>query len=204
MKTRQEIKLQAKQAFYGNYWMGVGVNVVAMLLIGAASSILPGIGGLILAGPMLVGLGFFSLSLYRGMQADFDVMFNTGFNNFGRNLGGYLWMQLFIFLWSLLFVVPGVIKSFSYALTPYILADCPKVTATDALKVSMRMMKGHKWELFVMGLSFIGWILLSVLTFGLLQIFFVTPYMNAALAGYYSERKVAALNEGVVTAEELG
>ena len=100
--------------------------------------------------------------------------------------------------------MPGIIKSLSYALTPYILADCPKMAATDALKVSMRMMKGHKWELFVFGLSFIGWILLSALTFGLLQIFFVMPYMNAAFAGYYSERKIAALNEGVVTAEELG
>ena len=204
MKTRQEIKLQAKQAFYGNYWMSVGVNVVAMLLIGAASSIVPGIGGFILIGPMLIGLGFFSLSLYRGMQADFDVMFNKGFTNFGRNLGGYLFMQLFIFLWSLLLIVPGIIKSLSYALTPYILADCPNVSATDALKVSMRMMNGHKWELFVFGLSFIGWMLLSALTFGLLQIFFVTPYMNTALAGYYSERKIAALNECIVTAEELG
>ena len=107
------------------------------------------------------------------------------------------------YLVILLFFVPGIIKSLSYAMTPYLLDDCKNLPAKDALKVSMRMMKGHKWELFVFHLSFIGWHLLSVLTLGILTIFLVSPYQNTALAGYYEERKKSALEEGIITEAEL-
>ena len=100
-------------------------------------------------------------------------------------------------------MIPGIIKAISYALTPYILADCKNVRATDALKLSMRMMEGHKWEYFVLGLSFIGWMLLTSLTGGLLYVFYVGPYMNNTFAGYYAERKAAALAEGTVTQAQL-
>ena len=201
MKTRQEIKLIAKKAFYDKYWYCVGVNAVVTAILMAAAG--TGVGAWVIAGPMTIGLGFFSLCLYRGMSADFNTLFDSGFTNFGRKLGGYLWMQLWIMLWSLLFIVPGIIKALSYAMTPYILGDCPNVKAQDALKLSMRMMNGHKWELFVLGLSFIGWTLLSGLTCGLLSVFYVGPYMNNTYAGYYSELKVACLNSGVIKAEEI-
>lgn len=203
MKNRVEIKQIAKDAFYRNYWLCVGVNVVVSILIGVVSSITFGIGALILTPSLLIGLNVFSLALYNGGEASFDTVFSQGFDNFGRKLGGFLWMMLFSYLWSLLFVIPGIVKSFSYALTPYILGDCKNVRAQDALKLSMRMMKGHKGELFVLCLSFLGWLLLSGLTFGLLHIFYVGPYMNNTFAGYYAERKAAALAEGVVTEAEL-
>ena len=88
-------------------------------------------------------------------------------------------------------------------MTPYILADCPNVTATEALKLSMRMTAGHKGKLFVMHLSFIGWTLLSALTCYILLIVHVGPYMNATLAGYYVELRDKALAEGIITPEEL-
>lgn len=201
MKSRQEIKETAKKVFFDKYWLCVGVSAVsAAILFTSASS---GVGALLLAGPITVGLGFFALSLYRGMDADFNTLFVTGFTNFGRKVGAHLWMQLWISIWSLLLFVPGVIKSLSYAMTPYILGDCPNVKAKDALKISMRMMDGHKWELFVLQLSFVGWMLLTVVTFGLLGVFYTGPYMHNTFAGYYSELKVAALEKGVVTAEEL-
>ncbi len=203
MKSRQDIKSLAKIAFTNKYWICVGVNVVVMLIIGAVSGFSLGIGGLILSGPLMIGLGFFCLCLYRGQEADFDTVFNSGFNNFGRKLGGYLWMELFLFLWSLLFVIPGIIKAFSYAMTPYILADCPNVKAQDALKLSIRMMNGHKADLFVFTLSFLGWMLLSGLTGGILYIFYVGPYMNNAMAGYYAELKENAIMNGVVSVDEL-
>jgi uncharacterized membrane protein len=112
-------------------------------------------------------------------------------------------MGLFVFLWSLLLVIPGVIKAFSYCMTPYILADCPKVKARDALKISMDMMEGHKWEAFVLLLSFIGWIILSLLTFGLVAVFYTTPYMRSTMAVYYQQVREDALRRGVVTPEEL-
>ena len=203
MKSRKEIKGIAKDAFYRQYWLCVGANVIFMALCSVLSGISLGVAAFILVPSLVIGLNFFSVAMYRGEPSSIEDIFREGFDNFGRKLGGYLWMELFIYLWSLLFVIPGIIKAISYALTPYILADCKNVRATDALKLSMRMMEGHKWEYFVLGLSFIGWMLLTSLTCGLLYVFYVGPYMNNTFAGYYAERKAAALAEGTVTQAQL-
>lgn len=203
MKSRKEIKGIAKDAFYRQYWLCVGANVIVMALCSVLSGISLGVAAFILVPSLVIGLNFFSVAMYRGDATSLEDIFREGFDNFGRKLGGYLWMELFIYLWSLLFVIPGIIKAISYALTPYILADCKNVRATDALKLSMRMMEGHKWEYFVLGLSFIGWMLLTSLTCGLLYVFYVGPYMNNTFAGYYAERKAAALAEGTVTEAQL-
>lgn len=203
MKSRKEIKEIAKDAFYRQYWLCVGANVIVMALCSVLSGISLGVAAFILVPSLVIGLNFFSVAMYRGEPSSIEDIFREGFDNFGRKLGGYLWMELFIYLWSLLFVIPGIIKAISYALTPYILADCKNVRATDALKLSMRMMEGHKWEYFVLGLSFIGWMLLTSLTCGLLYVFYVGPYMNNTFAGYYAERKAAALAEGTVTQAQL-
>ncbi len=203
MKSRKEIKEIAKDAFYRQYWLCVGANVIVMALCSVLSGISLGVAAFILVPSLVIGLNFFSVAMYRGDATSLEDIFREGFDNFGRKLGGYLWMELFIYLWSLLFVIPGIIKAISYALTPYILADCKNVRATDALKLSMRMMEGHKWEYFVLGLSFIGWTLLTYLTCGLLYVFYVGPYMNNTFAGYYAERKAAALAEGTVTQAQL-
>lgn len=203
MKSRKEIKGIAKDAFYRQYWLCVGANVIVMALCSVLSGISLGVAAFILVPSLVIGLNFFSVAMYRGDATSLEDIFREGFDNFGRKLGGYLWMELFIYLWLLLFVIPGIIKAISYALTPYILADCKNVRATDALKLSMRMMEGHKWEYFVLGLSFIGWMLLTSLTGGLLYVFYVGPYMNNTFAGYYAERKAAALAEGTVTQAQL-
>lgn len=159
---------------------------------------------LLLGGPLTVGLNAFFI---RNCCGDRDLTvttpFSEAFKNYPRKLGGSLWMGLFIFLWSLLFVIPGIIKAISYSMTQYILADCPQVRAKDALKLSMRMMRGHKWEYFVMGLSFIGWAILTALTLGILGIFYTGPYMNSSFAVFYLEVRDEALRSGVVTAEQL-
>ena len=159
---------------------------------------------ILLAGPLGVGTNFFFIMNVLG-RPDLNVgtPFRETFTRFGRKLGGTLWMGLFVYLWSLLLIIPGIIKAYSYAMTPYILADCPNVKATDALKLSMRMMSGHKWELFVFHLSFIGWGILSGLTCGILGLFYVDPYMNSAQATYYLEVREAALRSGVITMAEL-
>ena len=94
--------------------------------------------------------------------------------------------MLYTFLWSLLFIIPGIVKSYSYAMTPYILLDRPELSATDAIKESEKMMNGHKMELFILDLSFIGWILLSMLTCGIL-VLYVEPYMMATKSAFYLE-----------------
>ena len=159
----------------------------------------------LLSGPLTVGLAAFYVRNLYGERDSLSVTtpFTEAFRNYPRKLGGTLWMGLFVFLWSLLLVIPGIIKSLSYGMTKYILADCPNVKAKDALKLSMRMMNGHKWEYFVLGLSFLGWLLLSVLTLGLLLTFYVNPYMENTFAAYYLEVRDDALRRGVVTPEQL-
>lgn len=154
--------------------------------------------------PLSVGYNAFTLRIYRGVQADVGGMFRDGFSNYWRHVGGMLWMGLFTFLWTLLLIVPGIIKALAYFMTPYILADCPNVPATEALKLSMRMTAGHKGRIFVMGLSFIGWALLTSLTGGILGIFYTGPYMSTSYAGLYDELKNEALAKGVVSPLELG
>ncbi len=155
-------------------------------------------------GPVTVGYSGFCSRIYVGAFTDVGDMFRTAFkNNYLRNLGGMLWMNLFIFLWSLLLIIPGIIKSLAYFATPYILAEFPNVPAQEALKISMRMTDGYKGDVFIMGLSFIGWQLLSVFTFGLLSVLYVNPYYYTSMAGLYQELKMNALNRGTVRYEEL-
>jgi len=227
MRTRQEIKAIGKSRFLANYWPCVLAVLLVALALGVVSGALNApatiqaansgdpetisvsssfsILALLVAGPLEIGLCYFFVMNVLGRDdLTATTPFVAGFSgNFGRKLGGFLWMYLFTFLWSLLFIIPGIIKAYSYAMTPYILADCPNVKAKDALKLSMRIMSGHKWELFVFHLSFIGWGLLSLLTFGLLSIFFVDPYMKSSEATYYLEVREQALRTGVITMGQL-
>jgi uncharacterized membrane protein len=201
MKLRAEIKAQAKNNFMSQYGISIGAGLLYMILMGALGWTF--IGTLLLVPPLIVGYSSFTIRIYRGQQGDIGDMFSTGFNDYGRNLGGVLWMYLFIWLWTLLFIIPGIIKALAYFMTPYILADSKNVSATDALKLSMRMTQGYKGEIFVMGLSFIGWAILTAITCGILGIFFTGPYFGTSFAGLYHELKANALAKGIVTPEEL-
>ena len=216
MRTRQEIKAIGKQRFNALYWPCVGaaflVTLISAAISGAASyaaeygewSFSINLAGLFITGNLLIGLNYFFIQNILGREpVDIGTPFRSGFENYGRKLGGYLWMGLFTFLWCLLFIVPGIIKSFAYAMTPYILADCPHVKAKDALKLSMRIMQGKKGQLFGFYLSYIGWGLLSCLTCGILGIFYVTPYMNSSLACWYLEAREDALRNGIITLGQL-
>ncbi len=204
MKSISEIKAMARDSFRERYWLCVGILVLYALVISALSFTY--VGALILQGPLVIGLLFSMIQIFMGAPCDAGTMFTKAFEDFGRKLGGYWWMMLFVFLWCLIpiagFVI-AIIKSFSYALTLNILSDCPNVRAQDALRLSIRMMRGHKWELFVMYLSFIGWGILSVLTFGILYIFWTGPYMQLSFAGYYLELREDCLRRGIITTDEL-
>lgn len=110
---------------------------------------------------------------------------------------------LIVFGYSLLLIVPGIIKSYSYMLVPYILAENPHMDRKRALALSQEMMNGHKWEAFVFELSFFWWILLGALTGGLLNIFWVEPYIAASFAEYYTALKSEAIYKGITTRTEL-
>ena len=190
--NRIAVKQQAKINFKANYWPAVGWTFLAGLILaacGVADRIFFGVVSLIVGSVVSAGLGWFSLKIYRGEAVDGGSDLFVGFRNFGHVLGGMLWMDLFTFLWSLLFVIPGIIKAISYSMTPYILIDQPEIGAQEALKLSMKMTTGHKGDIFVMYLSWFGWMLLTVLTSGILGIFYTVPYMDVSLAGVYEELK---------------
>lgn len=202
MPTREQLKDRAKMTFRANYGNCVATYLIAMLLIGVSAYTV--VGTVLVAIPLELGLLCFFLMVFQGAMPDLSVMFTTGFAiNYGRKIGGMLWMGLWTFLWSLLLFIPGIIKAYSYAMTPYILAAYPDVRAKDALKLSMRMMEGHKLELFVLHLSFIGWAILSSFTCGILLVLYVGPYMQITTVGYYCELMDFAVKCGVVSTEEL-
>lgn len=117
---------------------------------------------------------------------------------YGFKSGAYLntvftmfMMNLFIFLWSLLLVVPGIIKSYQYRMVPYIMAENPQMNYRDALALSSRMTEGHKLDLFILELSFVGWMILGSLLCGI-GVIFVQPYINATFAEVYAEMRKAS------------
>ena len=122
-------------------------------------------------------------------EAQKAVGIKAGFHPYGRAVGAMFLRDLFLCLWSLLFIIPGIIKIYSYRMVPYILADDPTIGGKDAITLSRQMMNGHKWNTFVLDLSFIGWELLSVLTAGLLGLFYVKPYEAATGAELYKVLK---------------
>ena len=95
--------------------------------------------------------------------------------------------NLYTFLWSLLFIIPGIVKSYEYMMIPYLLAENPELTQEQAFALSKQMMTGNKWNAFVLDLSFIGWDILSGCTLGILGIFYVEPYRNLTYAALYEE-----------------
>jgi len=202
MKLRSEIKAQARNGFTSKYGTCIGAIIVFGLLSAAASSISFGLGVFFLVPPLFVGYAAFNLNVYRGQQPDVADIFAKGFADYWNKVAGMLLMWVFTFLWSLLLIIPGIVKALAYSMTPYILAETD-VEASDALKLSMRMTKGHKGAIFVMILSFIGWWLLTILTFGLLYLLYSGPYFHASFAGLYDELKAEALRNGTIRPEEF-
>ena len=147
----------------------------------------------ILALPLTWGYQTLFLGAVRGGEATAKDMFE-GYNKelFSRVLTTTLLYYVYVFLWSLLLLIPGCIKAYSYAMTPYILKDNPEMKNNAAIEESMRMMDGHKLELFMLDLSFIGWALLSLLTCGI-GFLWLAPYMNMARVNFYEDLKKASV-----------
>lgn len=208
MKTNQEYKNAALAALKGHWAPAVVCAIVYMLLSLAASLALELIDptkvadgvfwtvyalvmGFMLLVLMPLQVGFYNAHkdlLASGDDALTHNMFRIGFSRWGHNVWGNFLIGIFCFLWSLLLIIPGLVKGFAYAMTPYILVDNPELSANEAINLSQKMMKGHKFDLFWLVLSFIGWILLGILTLGI-GYFWLIPYVNTAMAGFYQDVK---------------
>ena len=127
------------------------------------------------------------LNLIRKKDQKVENLFDGFKNCFANSLVAGILSYLFIFLWSLLFFIPGIVKAIAYSMVPFLQAEDSNLKGNDALRKSEELMKGHKWEYFKLMFGFIGWILLSILTFGILYVLYVGPYMQAAKAHFYQE-----------------
>lgn len=202
MYDRVTIKGLAREKLRAYWGPSIGVLVLYTVLVAAIAAISLGLADIFLLPPLLIGLTMFYMSVWRNATPPFETLF-AGFKRYTQSLVGILWMYLWTFLWSLLFVIPGIVKGYAYSMTPYLLADYPNLSPTLALKVSMAVTKGRKMEIFIMQLSFLGWMILSGLTFGILYIVYVGPYMETAMAGLYDTLMSDALADGVITTGDL-
>lgn len=187
--TRAELKSMAKEQMHSK----LGMLIVIILLIGVvtfAISLIPVLGAII----AFIITPAFSLSLcmvYLRVAKKEEIQISDAFKGLNKT-GRALWLNiligLFTFLWSLLLVIPGIIKSYSYSMAYYVLADNPELTARQALARSKKIMKGHKFEFFVLQLSFFWWYLLVGITCGIAALY-VAPYMSTTVTNFYNSIK---------------
>ena len=187
--TRAELKQQAKEQMKGNLGMLILCTIIVGLISGACGMI-PAVGtiaSIIVAPPLSLGLIMVYLNVTYGDKADVGTVFD-GFKTFGPSIVLNLLIGIFTFLWSLLFIIPGIIAAISYTLVYFIKLDNENLKTLEVIKESKKLMQGHKWEYFVLNLSFLGWILLGILTVGILY-FWLIPYMSVTQANFYNYLK---------------
>ena len=186
LKQNSELRAEARVALTDKWVMGAVTTLVFGAVSGAASYI-PVVGTILVALPMMYGYSIVMLSVMRGGEMNIGGLFD-GFNDFGRIVGTKLLQAIYTFLWTLLLVIPGIIKNYSYAMTDFILKDQPELANNAAIEKSMAMMDGNKMKLFLLDLSFIGWAILCLFTFGI-GFLFLQPYVQSAHAAFYEDLK---------------
>ncbi|MGE6537486.1 DUF975 family protein [Bacillus luti] len=201
-----QLKREALDALKGKWGLAVGATLLLGILIGAANMLFTGIFsifwgweearesftvsiiGMLIIGPLTVGAYYLVLHVIRRDNASIGHLFRwfSDGSKFMKAFLTYLLMYVYLILWTLLLIIPGIIKSFSYAMTYFILNDHPEYTANQAITESRRMMNGHKMDYFLLCLSFIGWFILSILTIGI-GFLWLAPYFYATSAAFYEE-----------------
>ena len=184
-------------------WMVSALAYLLYSLITGALAFIPGIGSFasaILIGPLSVGLTIYFIKLHKEERPGVSTIFE-GFEDFAGSIAVYLLTTIFTILWTLLFIIPGIIKAYAYSMSFYLKAKKPELSASESITLSSDIMRGKKLKLFFLEISFLGWALLSILTLGI-GLFFLVPYMQAATTAFFED----AYNEymGVTETVELG
>jgi len=182
MFNRSELKAAAKGQIKGNIGI-LFLCTIAMSLLAWTGILMPA---------LTVGMIMIYLNLTKNQKPAIGDAYK-GFSVFGKALWLTILTGFFTCLWSMLLVVPGIIKMLSYSMAPYILAENPEMTAKEALNESKKITEGHKKDLFVLSLSFFFWYMLVGVTFGI-AIIYVAPYMQATMANAYLSIKGQAQN----------
>ena len=163
----------------------VGAFILASLPIIIIASLFAAVIYFVLGSFIGVGYAKFNLNLVDKKNAAFETLFEY-FTLWKTTTIARLLRALYVFLWSLLFIIPGIVAGFSYAMTDYILAEDPELTVDEAISQSKSIMMGNKWRFFCLQFSFIGWDILATLAFGIGHLW-LTPYKQAAYAAFYRE-----------------
>lgn len=182
MLYAKDFRQAARQKLSGCWFTAV----LCQLVYGIINRILQAtlIGVVFLGGPFWWGYHAFWLAQIRCQKPELDKLFEGFRKCLMNSIAVFLLIKVFTFLWGLLFVIPGIIKGYSYAMAPYILADNPGMGVLEAIDTSRNIMEGNKWRLFCLDLSFIGWHILCMFTMGLGYLL-LTPYMQTARAQFY-------------------
>jgi len=213
MKSCKEFRNAGLNDLTGKWLKAVGVSFVAMLLVCIVyfvptmlffrdNAIIPNVYSIILSILALPMMWSLSIIFIRNHRSDGIDYFNPqnlflGYKD-SRVFSTLLLMILYTYLWGLLLIVPGIIKSLSYSLTPYILYDHPEMKNNQAIELSMKMMQGRKMKLFLLYLSFFGWGILCVLTL-CIGVIWLAPYMQASFVNFYDETKTEYDSQNVET-----
>lgn len=203
MKTINEYKDMALQSLEGNWTRAAVASLITFALLdifGSSPSLfldpVPSLVGqgviVFLLLPLAWGYAVFFLRLIHHENIDYGRLFD-GFSDYFRIFVAELLKGVYVLLWSLLLIIPGIIKTYSYAMTEFILKDNPEMSGEQAICESMRLMQGHKTQLFLLDLSMIGWLILSLLTLGI-GLLFLYPYYYTAHAHFYEDLKVNNTN----------
>jgi len=189
MKKNSELRDAAKESLKGKWGIAIGGCLIYNLIIIAVNNIplIGSLASLVITGPLALGLVWFSIDLAKNNETKIEVIFD-GFKEFTKATGAYLLMILYIIGWTFLFIIPGIIKAISYSQTFYILSDDTSIGSEEAIQKSMQMMDGHKLQYFLLGLSFIGWMLLCLLTLGI-GFLWLIPYIQVTYAKFYLNLK---------------
>ena len=198
INSASEIRSAARMALSGHWAEAAMLTFVYCLVAWAFSAIVGGLeyvqAGLgtvasLLLLPLGWGYAVVFLANSRGAEDPFNAsrLFD-GYKDFGRVFTTILLMQVYTFLWTLLLIVPGIIKGLSYSMTCFVLCDNPDMKNNEAIELSMKMMDGHKMDLLWLYLTFIGWGILCIFSLGI-GYFWLAPYMQASLAQFYEEVK---------------
>ena len=180
----------ARDSLRGFWGLAIGALIIYFLVF-CVLGLFPVIGTIatyIIVGPMTVGGVRFTLSVSRKEKPEIGQIF-SGFDRFGTHLAAYLLQTLFVCLWTLLLIIPGIIAALSYSMTYFIIAEDSSISASEAITKSKKMMKGNKWKLSYLGFRFTGWFLLVMLSFGI-GFLWVGPYMYVSYAKFYDDLKV--------------
>ena len=202
MKTISEYKNMALGSLEGKWTKAAVASLITFLILEVAGAsptlVADPVPGMVAQGivtilllPLFWGYLVYFLRLIREENIDYERLFD-GFSQYIRITLAELLKGIYVLLWMLLLIIPGFVKSYSYAMTEFILRDNPEISGEDAICQSMKMMDGHKMQLFLLDLSMIGWFILSCLTLGIGFIFLV-PYNYTARAHFYEDLKAESI-----------